>query len=497
MAGFKLLLSDDRGRVVEHPWLLATVRSDDAVLPASGRPLPLPDGGTLARLPGRRPVGVDPSTGELVLVSEFELDGRRFAPEAVGAVLPPGFTRTFLPGEVKAEGPVLPQWAYTAAAWGPQGPVVWALKTERRGHWAPGRYNTPELPGLVRAARARLPHNPVLRQLETCALVYRCFTSQNVFYERDEGGLPSSVMCNARCVGCISSQPAGGPPSSHERMARGPTAQELAEVGAWHLSRASGRTMVSFGQGCEGEPLTRWKVLAEAIRLMRAATARGSINLNTNGSLTEGLDALLGAGLDAVRVSLNSAVPELYRAYYRPRHYDWDDVERSLAVARRRGAFVALNLLVFPGVTDRQGEVEALERLIRRHRIDQLQTRPLAIDPSQYVELAAGRGALGEAMGVAAMLQRLKAKAPWVVIGNFARGLAERPAPARQGARGEGGPRKKRGSDQRGKVGAPPETGPMPASRNVTTVPQRHLVAQDAGAPKNKSRAKHPFRTNR
>ena len=34
--------------------------------------------------------------------------------------------------------------------------------------------------------KAELPDSPVLQQLETCALRYRCFTAQNIFYERDE-----------------------------------------------------------------------------------------------------------------------------------------------------------------------------------------------------------------------------------------------------------------------------------------------------------------------
>ena len=60
---------------------------------------------------------VDPETGELVLVSEVQVGRRSFVPDAVGALVPPGWTRTYLPGEVKADGPLLPQWAYTAAGW--------------------------------------------------------------------------------------------------------------------------------------------------------------------------------------------------------------------------------------------------------------------------------------------------------------------------------------------------------------------------------------------
>lgn len=429
MQRLKLLLADPRGRVFEHPWLLASLRSDEAVLPPRERPIPLPEGGKLAHLPGRLPVGFDPQTLDPVLVRDFEADGRRFTPHAVGATLPPGFTRTYLPGEVATgTGPVLPQWAYTAAAWGSDGPVVWALHTDRRKHWTPKHFSTPEVKLLVKEHLARFPSNRVLTQLKTCALVYRCFTSQNIFYARDEGALPASVMCNAACVGCISDQPEGGPPASHERMEDGPSAQELADVAIWHLEHAPGRTMVSFGQGCEGEPLTRWRFIAEAIRIIRARTQRGSININTNGSLTRGLDALYDAGLDAVRVSLNSAVKDLYEAYYQPNRYGWEDVEASIALSRKRGAYVALNLLLFPGVTDREGEADALVRLVKKYKVDQIQTRPMAIDPLQYIDVARNRGAGGAPIGVAALIRRLKREAPWVTIGNFARGLGERRA---------------------------------------------------------------------
>ena len=423
-----LLVADPSGKVREHPRLLATVRSGDEVLLPPEAGVALPEDGRLVHLPGRRPVGVDPDTGALVLVSEVEVGRRRFVPDAVGALVPPGWTRTYLPGEVKADGPLLPQWAYTGAGWDGQrgGAVVWALRTDRRTHWDPERFSTPELKARVRGARRADPENRVLRQLETCALVYRCFTSQNLFYQRDEGAIPASVMCNARCVGCISEQPEGGPPASHERIDDGPSAEEMASAGAHHLEVAEGRAMVSFGQGCEGEPLTRYRAIAEAIRRMRSRTSRGSININTNGSLPHALEALFDAGLDAVRVSLNSAVKDLYEAYYKPVKYTWEDVEASIALARERGAYLALNLLLFPGVTDREGEVKALERLVSKYQVDQVQTRSLCIDPLQYLEVARGRGGGGEPVGIRELLKRLKAARPGLIIGNFARGLEER-----------------------------------------------------------------------
>jgi len=216
------------------------------------------------------------------------------------------------------------------------------------------------------------------------------------------------------------------PPSSHDRIQRAPSAEEMAEVGAEHLETATGRTMVSFGQGCEGEPLLRWKEIARAIRLTRERTSRGSINVNTNGSMPDALSALAGAGLDAVRISLNSASPDLYSAYYRPVNYTLADVEASMRTAKAKGLYLALNLLVFPGVTDREEEVERLSSLVRRVKADQVQARSLAMDPDVYWEIARDRGGRGPALGVPALLRALRAARPGLVVGNFARGLGER-----------------------------------------------------------------------
>jgi pyruvate-formate lyase-activating enzyme len=433
----RLLFADDRGRVYDHPDLLAAVRSGDDVLAPPERALPLPAGATLTMLPGRRPVGIDPATGERVVVREVKVGRRTLVPHAVGATLPPGYTRTFLPAAARpplatvAEAPVLPQWAYTAAALGPRGPVTFALHTDRRSHWSPRAHSTPDLPRRVEATLAETP-NPIYRQLARCALEWRCFTAQNTFYLRDEGAIPSSSGCNAACIGCLSDQEEGMPPASHERIARPPTAEEMAELAVRHLERATGRVMVSFGQGCEGEPLTRWRELERAIRLVRARTARGSIHANTNGSLPEALGRLVDAGLDSVRVSTNSAAPDLYAAYYRPTGYALEDVVASLRLAKAKGAYVALNLLTFPGVTDREGEVEALCRLVADTGVDQVQTRPLAIDPDVYMDVARARGAGGRPLGIRALVAALRAARPGLVVGNFSRARSERRAGRRR-----------------------------------------------------------------
>jgi pyruvate-formate lyase-activating enzyme len=420
----KLLFADEKGQVYEHPELLAGVRGGAPLSSA----VSLPPHASLSVLPGRRPVGLDPVTGRAVELSEVRVGRRTIRPIAVAAVLPPGWTRTELPAFRKlAVAPILPQWAYTAAGWddGRGCHVAWALHTDKRTHWDPATHSTPDLRDRVRARLAR-DDNPLLQQLAKCALEYRCFTAQNTFYERDEGAIPASAGCNARCVGCISDQPEDGPPASHARMQRAPGAEEMARIGIEHLSRAPGRTMISFGQGCEGEPLTRAAEIAQAIRRMRERTPRGSININTNGSLPDRLALLIDAGLDACRISLNSAHAPLYEGYYQPVGYGWDEVRESIRLAKRRGVYTAINLLTFPGVTDQAGEADALCALVSRGRVDQVQVRSLAIDPDQYAAVAERHSAGGPRLGFPELFRRLKRARKNLVVGNFARGLDER-----------------------------------------------------------------------
>ncbi|MFL5371965.1 MAG: radical SAM protein, partial [Myxococcales bacterium] len=175
-----------------------------------------------------------------------------------------------------------------------------------------------------------------------------------------------------------------------------------------------------------GEPLTRGDAIARAIGLIRARTDRGSININTNGSLPERLLALADAGLDACRISLNSAHAPLYEAYYRPVGYGFADVAQSVRLAKRRGLYTALNLLTFPGVTDQEGEATALCALVGSAGVDQVQVRSLAIDPEQYLEIARRHAAGGRILGMRELIRRLRVARPGLVVGNFARGLSER-----------------------------------------------------------------------
>ena len=76
--------------------------------------------------------------------------------------------------------------------------------------------------------------------------------------------MPSSPACNANCIGCISFQPEEETiVSTQDRLTFKPTAEEIIEFTVPHLETAP-YPIVSFGQGCEGEPLLMWKTIREA-----------------------------------------------------------------------------------------------------------------------------------------------------------------------------------------------------------------------------------------
>ena len=222
------------------------------------------------------------------------------------------------------------------------------------------------------------------------------------------------TKCNAECLGCISESHSGAE-SAQERIGFMPSTDEITQVGLEHLKHAR-EAIISFGQGCEGEPSLNAKRLAAAIRAIRSETGQGTININTNAGYTAGIKALTDAGLDSIRVTLFSCREDNYKSYHRPLNYDLADVRNSIDYARDKGVHVSLNLLAFPGFTDREEEVEALLGFIQRHQVNMVQMRNLNIDPDR---LLAHVSAGGEAMGMVNLLALMQEDLPDVALGSY------------------------------------------------------------------------------
>jgi pyruvate-formate lyase-activating enzyme len=369
-------------------------------------------------MPGRMPVGWDGEQASFAPSEKVAIGRKELECTAVAAFLPPGYVRTLLPAaHKKPDGPVLPLWAYSAVGW--KEGRFWAtgILVDPNPHWNPKYFQDDRLlKRRVNQFLKKSPGNRLLHQLSRCALQYRCFAAKNVFFTRWECPLPTSPTCNADCLGCISLQTSECCPASQERISFAPTVEEVEGVALPHLKKAKD-AIVSFGQGCEGEPLMQWRLLERSIRTIREKTDRGTINLNTNGSLPEKMLRLCEAGLDSVRITLNSSQGELFRRYHRPRGYSFRTVTDSLVKAKKQGVYTSINLLVFPGVTDRENELEGLVKLVRRTHLDLIQMRNLNIDPDLYLK-AMGRG---RGIGISKMIDLLKGEFPALQFGYFNR----------------------------------------------------------------------------
>jgi molybdenum cofactor biosynthesis enzyme MoaA len=340
---------------------------------------------------------------------------------AAAALLPIGYTRTLLPAYEKVPGTEpLPFFGYSAVA-GMHGRLyVAAIKTDDPRKWHPRAFNTRTLHRLVREKQVAYPANRIVGQHAHCALDYACPTASNLFFGRWEMAIAVSPGCNARCIGCISKQEEEDLISPQDRLTFIPNVEEIVEIAVPHLEQAED-AIVSFGQGCEGEPLLQWRRIEQAIKAMRKQTNRGVININTNASNPRWLQRLYDAGLDTLRASTISGHPDTYTAYYRPLGYSFEDVKESLKRARDAGVYSSINLLSFPGMIDREREIEALLAFIKETGLRLIQLRNLNIDPEVLLPRMPDLATMGEALGMRTLLETLRREAPEVEIGNFTR----------------------------------------------------------------------------
>lgn len=418
-----MLFADDQGRIYDHP-ILQMVGFDGCrnMVPGAEDLLPLPEFSKLFYLPGCPPLGYDPSSKTVRAEYEVALGRRRIRCHAVAAFPEPGYARTLLPAaDYTRKNVLLPLWAYTAVGFTEQGPQIAAFQVEYNPTWDPRNFDDAQLTPALERAATQIGSNPLLQHLKHCALHNHCFAAKNLFLRRWEAPLPVSRRCNARCLGCLSLQGKNSCTASHQRVSFRPTMDQVLEVALPHLEYAE-NPIVSFGQGCEGEPLTEAPLIADSIRAMRRHTPRGTINLNTNGSMPDKVADILDAGLDSIRVSLNSARPKWYQAYYRPKRYDFFDVVRTLRTCTDRRRFTMINYLIFPGITDAEEEIEALLRILDETAVQFIHFKNLCIDPELYLRLMPeGRS---RTVGIRTAYDRIRKEFPDVSIGYFNQRIA-------------------------------------------------------------------------
>lgn len=407
-----ILYSDGNGNIFEDTSLFVTGRSGwDAVPVASEDWIELPEGGNLYELPGRRGIGIDVKTGEMRLCEKGW---------AVAAFIPPAHTGLYMAAyETGEDAPTLPLFCYTAAGWHDEKFYVPAVRIEQDIRQECAGYVQETIESGTKKLLENYPNNRLVKHLmENCCMTYTCPAARNFAIGRWECPVPASPACNANCIGCISFQPQEETiVSTQDRLTFKPTAEEIVEFTVPHLETAP-FPIISFGQGCEGEPLLMWETIREAIIEIRKHTQKGNININTNGSKPDAVKALCEAGLNSIRVSTNSAREHIYTPYYRPNNYKFEDIIESLKIVRSFGGWTSINYFVFPGMTDSVEEYEALRKLIRETDLCMIQWRNFNIDPDWYLGKI-GVTETGDFIGMKQMLDLIQEEFPKLKFGYF------------------------------------------------------------------------------
>jgi len=381
-------------------------------------PTKMPFGGELMLMPDRTPVLFN------IRKQQFEITEKNpYTPNEpifpVAAFNSPGYVISFVSAfKEKKNADFLPLFSYGAVGWhkGKFRSTVIQIDKERRQDL---RLMKPEdVFAGIRETQKEMPNNRLETHLEKCAMEYACPAAKNFFLGRYEAPLPTSPHCNARCLGCLSLQTRSKIPHSQDRIAFKPTSKEIAEVALFHIRRVR-HSVVSFGQGCEGDPLLAADVIEPAIKDIRSKTQKGTINMNTNGSRPDVIGKLCEAGLDSIRISMNSVRKPCYDAYFRPKGYGFDDVIKSIEISLLKKKFVSINYLNCPGFTDTPEEVDELIKFINTYPINMIQWRNLNFDPKRYWNIMSAATNLGKPVGIHRVIQQTKESFPDLKHGYF------------------------------------------------------------------------------
>ncbi len=413
-----LVFADKKGNITDFPDLHAAgMSAGDVVLPAKEDFIPLPAGSELFVLPGRFPVGYDQENGEALLVDEDPF-GSGDEIQAVAAFMSPAHTAVLNSAyQTTEKAPRLPLFAYTAVGWYDGKFWTTAFRSDDDIRQDSDQFNQQTINRKTSKKLEKHKDNRLIQHLGKCCLTYGCPAARNYFLGRWEAPLPTSPTCNARCIGCISLQASGKCSATQDRIQFVPTAAEICGVAIPHLQTAE-KAIVSFGQGCEGEPLLQTDTIERAIKNIRKKTDRGTINLNSNASMPDAVKRLVDSGLNSLRVSINSAQETYHTNYYRPQGFSLQDVCKSIQVMKNADAFVSLNYFILPGVTDSENEFNALRKLLSTFKPDRIQLRNLNMDPEWYLRSIAFNPSI-KPLGMRNWLSEIKHEFPELQFGYY------------------------------------------------------------------------------
>ena len=413
------VVADAGGNIFEMEGYAAVGMSGPSLIPLTRKnTVNMPHGGELMMLPDRKPILYNIAENRFEVLSE-----NPYHPSEpiypVAGFNSPGYVNAHIAAYHENEtSKFLPLFSYGAVGWYGNRFRTPAILVDSEPRQDLRLMKIEDVRAGVARIKKVMPENRLRMHLEKCALTYGCPAGKNFFLSRYEAPTPTSTTCNANCLGCISLQTNPEIKCSQDRIGFTPSPAEIAEVALYHIKRVS-NPVVSFGQGCEGDPLLAFHVIEPAIRMIRKETPHGTINMNTNGSKPDIIKKLFAAGLDSIRISMNSVRENCYTAYFRPKGYRHWDVIMSIEAALSLNKFVSINYLNCPGFTDTPQEFEALCDFLQTLPVNMIQWRNLNFDPKRYWDIMEGLEPHGVPLGMKKIIRKIKTQFPDVRHGYF------------------------------------------------------------------------------
>ncbi len=413
------VVASEKGEIFDLEGFAAVGMAGEQLVPLTfENTVETPFGSEQMLLPDRMPIIFNIITGEIEVldVNPYNKNEKIFP---VAVFNSPGYVNSYVSAyEERKNAGILPLFSYGAAGWGSGGFRSAAILVDKEKRQDLRLMPEAKVNSGVKTIRKKYPENRLRKHLERCAQVYGCPAAKNFFVGRCEAPLPTSQHCNANCLGCISLQKTDQISCCQERITFTPTPDEITEIAVEHINKVE-KSVVSFGQGCEGDPLLAAESIEPAISKIRSITTEGTINVNTNASRPEVVSNLFDAGLDSIRVSLNSVRKDCYNAYFRPAGYSFEDVLQSIEIAGKKGGFISINYLNTPGITDSVEEYEALVDFIDKYKINFIQWRNLNFDPVIYYDVMLAADSQSSPLGMDNVINMLRKKFPLLQHGYF------------------------------------------------------------------------------
>lgn len=187
---------------------------------------------------------------------------------------------------------------------------------------------------------------------------------------------------------------------------------EMSETGLLHLSNQDDAIVdLIISEGVDLEAVTAF------IQMIREQTVQGTIQVTTAIPDPSSIKKWCEAGLDSIRINMNSAQKIYYDFFHAAEGVAFNDVVESFKIVQHFHRRSILNYGTFPGLTDHPDEVSALKKLVGDLKIETLQLHNLNIDPEWYMDELRLLNSRREQIGMQSWFIKLKKVFPGIQIG--------------------------------------------------------------------------------